>query len=108
MSAPPFLLNYAKRTAADEAYPMANTLQKLAATGIPVLLITGNDDTMVSNPATCTALRNAGMAFIHAAISGTGHYAQDLQYPYFLWLLKSFTQDQQLSDGALRVSIEKH
>lgn len=108
MSAPPFLLNYAKRTAADEAYPMAHTLQKLAATSIPVLLITGNDDTMVSNPATCTALRNARISFLHASISGTGHYAQDLQYPYFLWLLKSFTQNQQLSDGALRVSIERY
>ena len=105
MSAPPFLLNYAKRTAADEAYPMADTLQKLAATGIPVLLITGNEDGMVSNAATCTALRNAGVPFTHAAISGTGHYAQDLQYPYFLWLLKSFTQDHRLSDQALRASI---
>lgn len=106
MSAPPLLINYARRTAADEAYPMAESLRKLAASGLPVLLISGSHDSMVSNKATCTALNNGGVPFTHAQVSGAGHYIQDLQYPYFLWLLRSFTGGDDLSSAALRVEIQ--
>ncbi|HEX7288651.1 MAG TPA: alpha/beta hydrolase [Candidatus Angelobacter sp.] len=105
MSTPPFLLNYAHRTAADEAYSMSTTLRALAASGIPVLLITGSHDTMVSNQATCAALCNAGVRPIHAEVSGAGHYIQDLQYPYFLWLLKGFLRQHKVSGDSLRVRI---
>jgi pimeloyl-ACP methyl ester carboxylesterase len=106
MSAPPLLINYARRTAADEAYPMANTLRRLGATGIPVLLISGSHDSMVSNQATCTALANGGVAATHATVAGAGHYIQDLQYPYFLWLLRNFADNRHLSSAALRVDIQ--
>jgi pimeloyl-ACP methyl ester carboxylesterase len=106
MSTPPFLLNYARRTAADEAYPMSTTLGSLATTGIPVFLITGSHDTMVSNQATCAALCNAGVRVIRAEVSGAGHYIQDLQYPYFLWLLKGFLQERKVSGDSLRVRVK--
>jgi pimeloyl-ACP methyl ester carboxylesterase len=106
MSTPPFLLNYARRTAADEAYPMSRTLSTLAATGIPVFLITGSGDTMVSNPATYGALHNNGVPLLHAEVSGAGHYIQDLQYPYFLWLLQSFSERHTVSGNALRAKVQ--
>lgn len=106
MSAPPFLVNYARRTAADEAYPMADALHKLAATSIPVLLITGSHDSMVSNQSTCAALRNGGVPMVHAEVSGAGHYIQDLQYPYFLWLLQNFTSGEKIPGNTLRVKVQ--
>lgn len=106
MSTPPFLLNYAHRTALDEAYPMDAALRTLAATGLPVFLITGSHDTMVSNETTCAVLRNAGVQLIHAEVSGAGHYIQDLQYLYFLWLLKSFSEQRTVSGNSLRVRVQ--
>jgi pimeloyl-ACP methyl ester carboxylesterase len=106
MSTAPFLLNYAHRTAADEAYPMSKTLGALATTDIPVFLITGSHDTMVSNQATCAALCKSGVRHIHAEVSGAGHYIQDLQYPYFLWLLKGFLQQRKVSGDSLRVRVK--
>ncbi|MBZ5521884.1 MAG: alpha/beta hydrolase [Acidobacteriia bacterium] len=106
MSTPPLLINYARRTAADEAYPMADTLRRLGTAGIPVLLISGSHDSMVSNQATCTALANGGVAVTHAQVAGAGHYIQDLQYPYFLWLLRSFADNHNLPNAALRVDIQ--
>jgi pimeloyl-ACP methyl ester carboxylesterase len=105
MSTPSFLLNYAKRTAADEAYAIAETVRSLAQSNMPALLITGSHDSMVSNRETCAVLECAGLNGIHAEVSGAGHYIQDLQYPYFSWLLKSFIERSTISGKALRVSI---
>lgn len=105
MSTPPFLLNYAKRTAADEAYPIGESVRSLAKSNIPALLITGSHDSMVSNRETCALLESAGLNGIHAEISGAGHYIQDLQYPYFSWLLKSFIEQSAIIGKALRVSV---
>lgn len=106
MSVPSFLANYGRRTAADEAYPMTEALERLAQSSVPVLLATGSHDSMVNNQATLTALRSCGVPVIHAEISGAGHYVQDLQYPYFLWTLRNFTEKHGLPCSALRVTVD--
>ena len=106
MSTPFFLLNYAKRTAADEAYPTKETVHSLAQSDLPALLITGSHDSMVSNRETCAVLESAGLNGIHVEVSGAGHYIQDLQYPYLSWLLKSFIEQSAIIGKALRVSVK--
>jgi hypothetical protein len=40
-----------------------------------------------------------------ATMTGAGHYAQDLQYPYFLWALQSFMTSFELPLNSLRVEV---
>jgi pimeloyl-ACP methyl ester carboxylesterase len=105
MSTADFLLNYARRTAADEAYPMVDALNRLADAGVPVLLLLGSHDAMINNDATSTALEACGVPVTRATVSGAGHYAQDLQYPYFLSALESFTTSFALPLNSLRVEV---
>ncbi|WP_375412928.1 alpha/beta fold hydrolase [uncultured Bradyrhizobium sp.] len=82
------LLNYGRRITADISYPMD---QALASLGMPVLLITGQYDNVISNAFASAALATYVPSFTHINVKGAGHYIHDLQYPYFLWLLESFT-----------------
>ena len=90
MQTPDRLINYSLRTAADEAFPIAGALGSLASAGIPVLLITGEHDNVISNSLALDALRASCGRVTHACVSGAGHYVHDLQYRYFRWLLESF------------------
>lgn len=102
-----FLLNYARRTAADEAYPIDAALAHLAARGLPVLLVTGDQDHVVSNDAICAVLRKFVGKAVHANVSGAGHYVHDLQYPYFRWLLRSFSATATLPGNTARVATQE-
>lgn len=104
MSSGQFLMNYARRTTADEAYPIDVALMQLAGRQLPILLITGDHDNVVSNQAICAALAKFLGKAMHANVSGAGHYVHDLQYPYFLWLVRAFTENATLSADAARVS----
>ena len=85
MSSGEFLLNYGRRTAADEAYPIH---EAISALDVPLLVITGDHDGTVSNALILSALRAWGGKAMHASIGGAGHYVNDLQYPYLRWLLE--------------------
>ena len=85
---------------------MKQALERLGQSSIPVLLATGSHDSMVNNRAALTALRSCGVPVIHAEISGAGHYSQDLQYPYFLWILRNFTEKRGLPCSVLRVTVD--
>jgi pimeloyl-ACP methyl ester carboxylesterase len=76
---------YAARLAADRLHPIADAISRLRA---PVSLIGGAHDHILNNAATL-ALLQANTPQVRAAwIRGAGHYAHDLQYPYFRMLLE--------------------
>lgn len=102
-----FFLNYARRTAADEAYPIEEALAALARASLPILLITGDHDDIVSNDAILETLKRSSAAFTHAGIAGAGHYSHDLQYPYFKWMLGAFLAEGAVPVAAARVRVEK-
>lgn len=104
MSRPEFLINYGSRTTSDESYPLHEVLSKI---NVPLFLITGDHDNVVSNAFTCAALSTWANAVIHASISGAGHYVQDLQYPYFCWLLKSFLYEEAVPSSTARVIVQQ-
>ncbi len=108
MSSPQFFINYARRTTLDEAYPIDQSLASLAETRLPILLITGDYDEIVSNQCTLAALTTWVGTFVHAEIIGAGHFAQDLQYPYFLWTLVNFVRTGQVPGTASRVRARRH
>jgi pimeloyl-ACP methyl ester carboxylesterase len=101
------LLNYARRTAADEAYAMPSALAELGRAGTPILLITGENDTVVSNEQTRAALTRHAGRISQVTIRGAGHYAQDLQYPYLLWALRSFAESGELGIAPARTEVRR-
>jgi hypothetical protein len=50
-------------------------------------------------------LEECGVPVTRAIVTGAGHYAQDLQYPYFLWALENFTTSFDLPLNSLRVEV---
>ena len=105
MSRPEYLVNYARRTSLDEAFPV---MQDLKALGARVLVITGTHDHVVSNAQVLAALNECPSEVLHASIGGAGHYVQDLQYPYFRWLLEHFVRRDEPRAVPRRVRIERH
>jgi pimeloyl-ACP methyl ester carboxylesterase len=99
------LLNYARRTTADEVYPMVDALGRLKSLSIPVLLLMGSNDATINNHATLSALQASGVHLTHATVGGAGHYVQDLQYPQFLWALRHFTANQNIPASLFRVNV---
>jgi pimeloyl-ACP methyl ester carboxylesterase len=85
---PESLLNTAHRVASDQSYPMDAALANLR---VRTMIVQGSDDSVVSNQlaraAVDTMCRNAVVTVV---LSGSGHYIQHLQYPYFRWLLHEF------------------
>ncbi|HEX6376086.1 MAG TPA: alpha/beta fold hydrolase [Allosphingosinicella sp.] len=83
------LLNYAGRTAADEAYPIR---EAVAGLSMKLLVITGDCDNIISNAHTREVLRGApDVRFLE--VEGAGHYIQHLQYPYLRLALSRFLEN---------------
>lgn len=59
----------------------------------------------INNDATCTALRACGVQMNGATVKGAGHYVQDLQYPYLLWVLRNYSANKDVARESLRVNI---
>jgi pimeloyl-ACP methyl ester carboxylesterase len=92
MLRPDSLVNYGRRVAFDESYAANEALSRLA---LPVLVLTGDHDTIVNTAFSCAALRTWGPPMVHASVKGGGHYLQDLQYTYFLSILSEFLAARQ-------------
>ncbi len=99
---PDFLINYGRRAAVDERYPIKDALLQL---DIPILLLTGDHDTITNSGLSCAALKLWGPRGVHAKLKGGGHYLQDLQYPYFLAILNEFYAGREPASSA-RIAIE--
>jgi pimeloyl-ACP methyl ester carboxylesterase len=93
------LKRYARRVGEDKTRA---TEGALAGVKCPILAIAGRYDHVVSNEHTWDVLNSHADGLTSAVISGAGHYAYDLQYPYFRALLDAFTQGQPFA--AARVS----
>ncbi|EOC1309330.1 alpha/beta hydrolase [Cronobacter dublinensis] len=85
------LLNYARRTAKDEAFAHGRDYHHLP---MPVYLIQGADDPVVSNAQAQRWLRERLTAFDTYQITGAGHVPQDLQFPWLMALLNHARQGQ--------------
>jgi D-alanine--poly(phosphoribitol) ligase subunit 1 len=85
----PFLQAYAARTAADEAYDLSQSLRDVT---VPITLITGDRDAIVSNPHTIATLALRG-PLSAISVLGAGHYVADLQYRYLRLLLERHFAD---------------
>jgi pimeloyl-ACP methyl ester carboxylesterase len=83
------LFNFMERFAADLRYQIRDRLSSLK---LPLLVITGDHDHIVSNSFTHAALSRFVPHFIRVNIKGAGHCTQDLQYRYFLSLMKYFIE----------------
>jgi pimeloyl-ACP methyl ester carboxylesterase len=97
------LLNYGRRITADLSYPMDQALANLK---MPVLLITGQHDNVISNAFASTALATYVPGAIHINVKDAGHYIHDLQYPYFLWLLESFIAELRPPVSTARIEVK--
>lgn len=75
---------YAARLASDRAHPIGAALARVKA---PIHAITGAHDHILNNDATLGLLRTHAALASASEIAGAGHYAHDLQYPYFRMLL---------------------
>ncbi|EPP1032846.1 alpha/beta fold hydrolase [Cronobacter turicensis] len=88
------LLNYARRTAKDEAFARGRDYRHLP---MPVYLIQGVDDPVVSNSQARRWLSEQLTAFETFQITGAGHVPQDLQFPWLMALLNHARQGQRSS-----------
>ena len=75
---------YAARLASDRAHAIGPALARVKA---PIHAITGAHDHILNNDATLGLLRRHTVLASASEIAGAGHYAHDLQYPYFRMLL---------------------
>lgn len=96
-----FLRNYSRRAVSDQAYPVHDALQRLAAR---LLVITGDHDDRVRNTFTSAVLEKWSPAFTLVQISGAGHYAFDLQYQYFRSVMLDFLRESEPA-GSARVAV---
>jgi pimeloyl-ACP methyl ester carboxylesterase len=98
-----FLINYGRRMLADAAHPIEDAL---AGVDAPVMLVTGDCDSVVNNDHTRIGLKTWGPAAIHATIKGGGHYLQDLQYPYFRLTLAEFLAGR-IPPSSARIQVKR-
>jgi pimeloyl-ACP methyl ester carboxylesterase len=82
------LKRYCRRIAADKAHFTADALARVKA---PILALAGSHDHVVNNDHTWSTLQAHAGNLQSAVISGAGHYAYDLQYPWFRLVLDAFT-----------------
>jgi pimeloyl-ACP methyl ester carboxylesterase len=75
---------YAARLASDRQHDVRAALARVQA---PIHAITGAHDHILDNAATLALLRTQPAPVSAVEIAGAGHYAHDLQYPYFRMLL---------------------
>jgi pimeloyl-ACP methyl ester carboxylesterase len=96
------LANFMQRYFADLDHPLRRALSSLR---LPLLVVTGDHDTIVSNALTLAAMRRDAPHFRHAEVTAAGHCIQDLQYRYFRWLLEFFYGDGRRPTSAARVAV---
>ena len=97
------LFNFMRRYFADLDYPLRDRLSSLR---LPLLVVTGDHDTIVANGLTLAALRQFSPHFTHAEVNGAGHCIQDLQYRYFRWLLECFYGEGRPMISTARVEVK--
>jgi pimeloyl-ACP methyl ester carboxylesterase len=101
---PESLVNTAHRVASDERYPMDDALAKLR---VRTMVVLGSDDIVVSNQLTGAAVETmCRNPIVTVMLSGSGHYIQHLQYPYFRWLLQEFLGDERCPPPTARVCVQ--
>ncbi len=93
------LLAQARRTQADEAYPV---VEALAALTMKMMVAMGSDDAVVSNATTVAAARQAGAGRC-LVVRGAGHAVGDLQYRYLRCVAERFFGDDPAAAWPLRV-----
>ncbi|HEV7369331.1 alpha/beta hydrolase [Arenibaculum sp.] len=81
------LANVARRVASDETHP---TLERLSALAVPLMLVLGSHDNIVSNRNTLDTLGRAGRPHAGFMLLGAGHDIHDLQYRYLRRALSHF------------------
>ncbi len=82
------LRRYSQRGCRDYAYPSRERLDDVR---VPCLVISGDSDQVVSSGPVKALLGSCSNPVTYALIGGAGHYAFDLQYPYFRSILADFT-----------------
>jgi pimeloyl-ACP methyl ester carboxylesterase len=97
------LVHYSRRMVSDTAFQALSMLAEVAS---PVLVITGTHDHIVSDTNARRILGRVASVAGFASVTGAGHYIQDLQYPYFRWLLECFVRDGVLPQSTARVRIQ--
>jgi pimeloyl-ACP methyl ester carboxylesterase len=99
------LLNYGRRLSSDAAHPVEKAFSRVEQ---PVMLITGNHDSQVSNDFILAVFRTRTWKrpVVHASILGAGHYPHYLQYPYFSFLLHNFLIRERAPTATARVHIQ--
>ncbi len=75
---------YTARLASDRTHDIGEALARAKA---PLHAITGAHDHILNNATTLALLRKHATSVSATEVSGAGHYAHDLQYPYFRMLL---------------------
>jgi pimeloyl-ACP methyl ester carboxylesterase len=105
MSTAEGLSNYARRTAADEAHPLAESLRTIRSDRIPVMAILGEQDAVVNNDCIRFAIRAYAGDVTEVVVRGAGHYSHDLQYRYFRWALTNFVTNLHLPAAPARLLV---
>ena len=85
MAKPSSLIQYASRTERDEA---ASAGQVGALPACLVVLVQGENDSIVNNQQARNWLEKYVENFEVYEVSGAGHYIQDMQYPYLIHMLE--------------------
>jgi pimeloyl-ACP methyl ester carboxylesterase len=96
------LVNVARRVATDETHP---TVRRLAELRVPLMVVLGTHDNVVSNKNTLNVLRAARCDSTNVVIVGAGHDIQDLQYHYLRYVLSYFVERRQPPAASARVRI---
>jgi pimeloyl-ACP methyl ester carboxylesterase len=84
MATPESLVHYVRRTYLDQAL---SAEPPAPLPGDRIVLIQGSHDSIVDNVHTREWLGDRAPGFTCYEVSGAGHYIQDLQYPYLVYLL---------------------
>lgn len=96
------LFNFMERFAADLRHQIRDRLSSLK---LPLLVVTGDHDHIVSNSFTHAVLSRFVPHFIHVNVKGAGHCTQDLQYRYFRSLIKCFTNGDWPAISTARIEV---
>lgn len=85
---PSSMVNVARRVASDERHP---TLQVLDGLTVPLFVLLGSHDTIISNRAVLNVLSRTVSRACVMRLHGAGHYLHDLQYGYLRYSLMHWT-----------------
>lgn len=96
------LVNVAHRVETDEMHP---TVRRLSELRVPLMVVLGTHDNVVSNENTLSVLRAAGGPSTNVLIVGAGHDMHDLQYHYLRYVLSYFVDRRQPPAASARVRI---